>query len=50
MPDDDDPEIDANVDGVDEIEQDIMDDEEDDLIDIAMDADSDEDVNYGDED
>ena len=28
----------------------VLEDEEDDLIDIAMDADSDEDVNYGDED
>lgn len=48
MPDDDDPEIDANTDGLDEIEEDIIDDEEDDLIDIAMDADSDEDVEYED--
>lgn len=36
MPDDDDPAIDANTEGIDEIEQDILDDEEDDLIDAAM--------------
>lgn len=36
MPDDDDPEIDTTTEGIDEIEQDIIDDEEDDLIDAAM--------------
>lgn len=36
MADDDDPEIDADVEGIEEIEQDIIDDEEDDLIDAAM--------------
>lgn len=48
MPEDDDPEIEADVDGVNEIEEDIIDDEEDDLIDMAMDADTDEDVDYED--
>lgn len=39
MPDDDDEAIDADAEGIEEIEADIIDDEEDDLIDMAMDAD-----------
>lgn len=38
MTDEDDEEIDADAEGIEEIEQDIIDDEEDDLIDMAMEA------------